>query len=287
MPLFLFVVGAALPWAMAKRAEPGQPLGPTYWRIARRVAVLWILGIVVQQIRYDAGRAGVVQQHAPGDCGGLSGDFAGPAPFVAGRPVGAAGGLGAGLRRHVDVCPLSGASWRDVGTQRQFPPLDRPTGAGRLPPGPRASPGSSPASAFPPRCSWGRWPGNCSGRGCRPPGSSFPWWPIGLACAAAGWLWSYWLPLNRHLWTSSMILWAGGLSFLVLALFYAVLDVAEMRWWAFPFIVDRRQRLAGLRARLRALSAEPRGDVGGWSPDWPSPYVKLYAAVLEAGRSSG
>ena len=60
---------------------------------------------------------------------------------------------------------------------------------------------------------------------------------IGLACMAGGWLWSYWLPLNRHLWTSSMILWAGGISFLLVALFYAVIDVAGIKRWAFPLVV--------------------------------------------------
>ena len=60
---------------------------------------------------------------------------------------------------------------------------------------------------------------------------------IGTACMAAGWQWSYWLPLNRHLWTSSMILWAGGVSFVFLAVFYAVIDVAGMKWWAYPLIV--------------------------------------------------
>ncbi len=54
MPIFLFVVGAAMSLALVKRVEQGQPLGPTYWRIARRVAVLWILGIVVQHLRYHA-----------------------------------------------------------------------------------------------------------------------------------------------------------------------------------------------------------------------------------------
>ena len=42
-----------------------------------------------------------------------------------------------------------------------------------------------------------------------------------------GWVWSYSLPFNRHIWTPSMILWTGGLSFLFLALFYAAIDIWE------------------------------------------------------------
>ena len=52
MPMFLFVVGAALPFAQAKRSEQGRALGPAYWRIARRVIVLWVLGMIAQTIKY-------------------------------------------------------------------------------------------------------------------------------------------------------------------------------------------------------------------------------------------
>jgi predicted acyltransferase len=45
------------------------------------------------------------------------------------------------------------------------------------------------------------------------------------------------LPIIKHLWTSSMVLWAGGWSFLLLALFYTLIDVIGWRHWAFPFIV--------------------------------------------------
>ncbi len=34
-----------------------------------------------------------------------------------------------------------------------------------------------------------------------------------------------------------MVLWAGGWSFLLLAAFYVVIDIAAWRRWAFPFIV--------------------------------------------------
>jgi predicted acyltransferase len=60
---------------------------------------------------------------------------------------------------------------------------------------------------------------------------------VGAACATLGWLWSYSLPLNRHIWTSSMILWTGGWGFLLLALFNGMIDIGWRRRWAFPFVV--------------------------------------------------
>ena len=51
--------------------------------------------------------------------------------------------------------------------------------------------------------------------------------------------WAEWLgfPIIKHIWTSSMTLWAAGWSFLLLALFYLLIDVWGWRRWAFPFVV--------------------------------------------------
>jgi predicted acyltransferase len=59
----------------------------------------------------------------------------------------------------------------------------------------------------------------------------------GVVCLAAGWAWSYQMPIIKKVWTSSYALYAGGWSFLLLALFYLVIDVWGLRRWAFPFKV--------------------------------------------------
>jgi predicted acyltransferase len=62
---------------------------------------------------------------------------------------------------------------------------------------------------------------------------------LGILCLAAGWAWAERLgfPIIKHIWTSSMTLWAGGWSYLLLALFYLLIDVIGFRRWAFPFVV--------------------------------------------------
>jgi predicted acyltransferase len=71
---------------------------------------------------------------------------------------------------------------------------------------------------------------------------------IGLLCLLAGWFWANpqlgpvsldWLqfPIVKHIWTSSMVLWAAGWSYLLLAVFYLLIDVAGRSRWAFPFVV--------------------------------------------------
>jgi predicted acyltransferase len=59
----------------------------------------------------------------------------------------------------------------------------------------------------------------------------------GTVSLVAGLLWSLWFPVIKLLWTSSYVLIGGGLSFLVLALFYWIIDVRGFRKWAFGFIV--------------------------------------------------
>jgi predicted acyltransferase len=60
---------------------------------------------------------------------------------------------------------------------------------------------------------------------------------LGVGCLLGGFLWSFHFPIIKHLWTSSMVLWAAGWSFLLLALFYLVIDVWGFRKLAFPLVV--------------------------------------------------
>ncbi|HZW29468.1 MAG TPA: DUF5009 domain-containing protein [Isosphaeraceae bacterium] len=60
---------------------------------------------------------------------------------------------------------------------------------------------------------------------------------MGLACLGLGTLWGRDFPIIKILWTSSYVLVAGGWSLLLLALFYTIIDVLKLRAWAFFFVV--------------------------------------------------
>ena len=66
----------------------------------------------------------------------------------------------------------------------------------------------------------------------------------GVACIAQGMLWSIEFPIIKLLWTSSFVLVAGGISFLALALFYWIIDVRGCQRWAFFFVVIGMNSLA-------------------------------------------
>jgi predicted acyltransferase len=59
----------------------------------------------------------------------------------------------------------------------------------------------------------------------------------GIVSLLIGCLWGLVFPVIKILWTSSYVLIAGGLSLLLLALFYWIIDVKGYKKWAFFFII--------------------------------------------------
>jgi predicted acyltransferase len=51
----------------------------------------------------------------------------------------------------------------------------------------------------------------------------------GVCCLAAGWLGSFHLPIVKERWTSTFVLWCAGWSFLLLAAFWWVIDIKGWR----------------------------------------------------------
>lgn len=52
---------------------------------------------------------------------------------------------------------------------------------------------------------------------------------IGLGMVAAGWLWHLQMPVIKRIWTSSMVLVSSGYCFLLMALFYYIIDYKGFR----------------------------------------------------------
>jgi predicted acyltransferase len=50
-------------------------------------------------------------------------------------------------------------------------------------------------------------------------------------------IWNFDFPINKNLWTSSFVLNVGGISLLLLALFYYIIDILGYKKWAFFFKV--------------------------------------------------
>lgn len=59
----------------------------------------------------------------------------------------------------------------------------------------------------------------------------------GVAALILAQIWNLDFPINKNLWTSSFVLRTGGISLLLLALFYYIIDVCGYKKWAFFFKV--------------------------------------------------
>jgi predicted acyltransferase len=240
MPVFLFLVGVSLPLALAKRLQAGKPLRPVYARIVRRFAVLWLLGIATQLMKqfvdgedvalelfsntlqaiavgYLAASVAVIHLKVKGQIALLASLTVGYLALVVFVPFGGhpAGTLDryANLPRYIDMLIL-GVFRRD----HSFTWIASSMG-------------------FSATVLMGSMAGHILRSGLTPSRRILCLSVAGVSCLAAGWLWSYSVPLNRHLWSSSMIVWTGGWGFALVGLFYGLIDVAAIRRWAIPFII--------------------------------------------------
>ena len=259
-PLFLFIAGTALPLSLQKKVQQAGVPAAHYLsaeakrqligRMLRRTLILVLLGLVVNgALRFD----GLENTRFPSVLARI-----GIAWFFAGMIY-----LGGGLRWQISwlVGLLLGywavMSWVPVpgygagvltmqGSLESY--VDRLLLPGRLHDGihdPEGVLSTLPAIGT---ALLGVLTGSFLQWESAPKGPSsstaWPMWKKAAALAIAGALlvllgftWGFAFPINKRLWTSSFVLYAGGFSILLLSIFYAIIDVAGYRKWAFPFVV--------------------------------------------------
>ena len=285
MPVFLFVVGASMPFAMSKWRETGIALGPAYWRIARRVAVLWFLGTLTQASKPEAQGPELYSNALQAIAAGylvtslallhlrvrgqvvlffaLLLGYAGLLLFVP-FPDHPAGTLQrtANLPRYIDEIVLG-----DFRCEHSFTWVVTSLGfAASVLLGAMAGHLLKTQQS----CEWKlRW-----------------LVVIGAGCLASGWIWSYWLPLNRHLWTSSMVLWGGGVGFMLLAGLYAVVDVGGFSAVGVPAGDHRVECVAGLRARSGFRPSKQSASIG-YISGLPFAVLRFVERLLRDGEPLG
>jgi predicted acyltransferase len=59
----------------------------------------------------------------------------------------------------------------------------------------------------------------------------------GAALVALGYVWDWFFPINKGLWTSSYVVFTGGLAMSVLGVSYWLVDVKGYKRWTQPFVV--------------------------------------------------
>lgn len=60
---------------------------------------------------------------------------------------------------------------------------------------------------------------------------------VGSLLIVVGVIWDMWFPINKYIWTSSYVIFMGGMALNFLAFCYYVIEIKNIRWWTQPFLV--------------------------------------------------
>lgn len=61
---------------------------------------------------------------------------------------------------------------------------------------------------------------------------------FGTLGMVGGEIWDWWFPINKNLWTSSLVLFSGGFALLLVSLLYWMVEVKRWRGaWTMPILV--------------------------------------------------
>ena len=272
MPLFIFIVGVAVPFSISNRLKRGQSRGRIYLHIVKRTAVLYFLGVmlgsgglhfnwpemdwvgVLHRIAVCYFFAAFLVMHTKWQIQAIvTGAIL--LLYWAALTLVLVPGHGAGIITPEGCLPayidqlfvpgkISEAFYGYGDSNGILPTL--------------ASVSTALLGAL-----TGHWlrsnrPGNQKVTGLA---------LAGLIGLSVGYVWGLVFPIIRLLWTGSMALFAAGLSLLLLTLFYWLIDVRGYKKWAFGFVVIGMNAIAVFTAsRIFAAHRIGRIFVGGL--DW-------------------
>jgi predicted acyltransferase len=95
-----------------------------------------------------------------------------------------------------------------------------------------------------------------------------------------GQIWNLVFPINKNLWTSSFVCFVGGLSLLLFAVFYLIIDVWKFKKWAFFFVVIGLNPITiYLTERIVNFRSASRFFFGGISSLLPETWAPLIDGI--------
>jgi predicted acyltransferase len=101
-----------------------------------------------------------------------------------------------------------------------------------------------------------------------------------VALMIIGKVWDLAFPINKNLWTSSFVCFVGGLSLLLFAIFYLIIDIWKFKKWAFFFVVIGMNPITiYLAGRIINFRAAARFFFGGFSALLPETWAPLIDGI--------
>ena len=277
MPLFIFIVGIAVPFSISNRLQRGQSRRRVYFHIIKRTAVLYLLGVmlgsgglhfnwpemdwvgILQRIAVCYFFAAILVMHTKWQAQAIAAGVI-LLLYWAALALVPVPGHGAGvitpegcLPAYIDQQFLPGKiheAFYGYGDSNGILPT-------------LASISTVLLGVLTSHWLRSRRPGRQKVTGLV---------LAGLMSLSVGYAWGQVFPIIRLLWTSSMVLFAAGLSLLLLALFYWLIDVRGYKKWAFGFVVIGMNAITVFTAsRIFPAHRIGRVFVGGlskWGGEW-------------------
>lgn len=287
MPLFIFIMGAAVPFSIFKRLKQGQSRARIYLHILKRTAVLYLLGVmlgsgglhfnwpemdwvgVLQRIAVCYFFAALLVMHTKWQTQAIviaailllywAALTLVPVPGHGAGVITPEGCLPAYIDQQFLPGKISEAFYGYGDSNGILPTL--------------ASISTVLLGTLTSHWLRSNRPGNHKVTGLA---------LAGLISLSVGYAWGQVFPIIRLLWTGSMALFAAGLSLLLLTLFYWLIDVRGYRKWAFGFVVIGMNAIAVFTAtRVFVAHRIGRVFVGGlskWCGEWNG-FINAVAGV--------
>jgi predicted acyltransferase len=272
MPLFIFIVGVAVPFSISSRLKRGQSRARIYLHIVKRTAVLYLLGVMLGSggLHFnwpEMDWVGVLQRIAV--CYFFAAFLVMHTKWQTQAIV--AGAILLLYWAALTLVPVPGHGAGVITPEGCLPAyIDQQFLPGRIHEdfyGYGDSNGILPTLASISTVLLGALTGHWL-RSSRPDNHKAAGLALaGLISLSTGYIWGLVFPVIRLLWTGSMVLFAAGLSLLLLALFYWLIDIRGCNKWAFVFVVIGMNAIAVFTAsRIFAVHRIGRIFVGGL--DW-------------------
>lgn len=239
-PLFMFLAGVSTPYSIGRALEKGQPKHTLMFRIIKRGLLLILLGMVynnglelrpIAEFRFPSvlGKIGATYMFA-----GIIYLYAGEKmqwvwfwTFLIGYWL---------LLKFTSAPGYPPGDLTEPGNFMSY--LDRTILPGRLSRGIHDTVGLICTIPGISNVLLGIFAGRLLKNSKAKPAAKAKWLAVGgVISIALALLWNLDFPFNKNLWSSSFVLLTGGISLILLAFFYYVIDVKGYKRWTFFFRV--------------------------------------------------
>lgn len=240
-PFFLFIAGTAMAFSLSKYTLENRPTDRVYWRIARRCALLFLIGLLLNAysslaLGTDLRIMGVLQRISLAY-------FTCAIAILKLKPkqlYGLAGFLLIGYWAAMQLIPVPGFGAGELSAEGNFAAyIDRLILTQKHLWGNRPYDPEGLFSTLPSVVSVlaGYFTGRWLKKQPIKSRTSVSLVIFGLVCLVVGYLWGLIFPINKALWTSSYVVVTAGWALLLLGACYEAMEVRGWQKWGKPFEV--------------------------------------------------